>query len=223
MHRHRALPRPVRGPLLLAVLAMVPTLLGAQERGGVFGSSRTPVWFASVGTGFQISDVIVDDASASTWDFDAGFMFRGSIERELSRGVAVGVAFNYARLPMVYSSTAAGSSCTRCAADGTISSYGATVRLGGGPGLHQIVDLFIGAMRYGNFEQKSPRGTLSPSSNTDFAFGAGYGFGYSLSNDWALTFVQDGMYALHERSTSPQAGGRLARHFHTRLGVRVGF
>ncbi|MBC7897574.1 MAG: hypothetical protein H7066_19295 [Cytophagaceae bacterium] len=222
MHRHPAVRPPLRHSLLLALVALVPALLGAQERGGVFPGVRTPVWFVSAGTGFQVSDYIVDDASASTWDFDAGFMLRGSIEREIRQGVAVGLVFNYARLPMLYSSTAAGTTCTRCAADGTISSYGATVRLGGGPGLHQIVDLFLGAMRYGNFEQKSPRATLSPSSNTDLAFGAGYGFGYSLSNDWALTFVQDAVYALHERSTSPQAGGRLARHFTTRIGVRVG-
>lgn len=204
-------------------MAMSPALAGAQERGGVFGGSRPPVWFASVGTGFQIPDVIFDDASSSIWDFDAGFVLRGSVEREVARGVAVGFVFNYARSPMIYSSTGATSTCARCAADGTISSYGATVRMGGGPGLHQIVDLFLGAIRYGNFEQQSPRTVLPPSSNTDLAFGAGYGFGYSLSSDWALTFVQDAIYALHERSELPQAGGRLARHYNTRLGVRVGF
>lgn len=222
MHRHPAVPRLLRWSLVLLV-ALVPALLGAQERGGVFSGSRTPVWFASIGTGFLIPDIIDDDASSSTWDFDAGFTLRGTIEREVARGVALGVVFNYARLPMIYSSTATTSTCTRCFGEGTISNYGAIARIGGGPGLHQIIDLFIGAIRYGNFEQKSPRTTLPPSSNTDFAFGAGYGLGYSLSTDWALTFVQDGLYAFHERSESPQAGSRLARHFNTRLGVRVGF
>lgn len=202
---------------------MVPALLRAQERGGVFGGNRTPVWFASVGTGFQVSDYVVDDASSSTWDFDAGFMLRGSVEREIAQRVYVGVAFNYARLPLTYASTGASSTCARCAADATVSSYGGTVRLGGGPGFHQVIELFLGALRYGNFEQKAPQGPLSPSSNTDFAFGAGYGFGYSLSSDWEVLLVQDAVNALHERSTSAQAGGRLARHYTTRLGVRVGF
>jgi hypothetical protein len=208
---------------LVVALTLTATSARAQDGRGVFSGTREPTWFASISSGFQLGEYIVDDASSSIWDFDAGFMLRGTIEREVARHVYAGVAFTYARLPLTYSSTAFSSPCSRCAADGTISSYGALVRVGGGPGFHQILELFIGALRYGNFEQKTPRGTLPPSSNTDFAFGAGYGFGYTLSRDWSVQLVQDATNALHERSTSQQAGGRLARHFATRLGVRVGF
>jgi hypothetical protein len=220
-----SIPRPrLLSALVLAVAAaLAPAIATAQDGRGVFSGTREPVWFASISTGFQLGEYIVDDASSSIWDFDAGFMLRSTIEREVARHVYAGLAFNYARLPLTYTSTGGSGSCARCAADGTISSYGALVRLGGGPGFHQILELFIGALRYGNFEQQTPRGTLPPSSNTDFAFGAGYGFGYTLSRDWSVQLVQDATNALHERSTSQQAGGRLARHFATRLGVRVGF
>ena len=204
------------GAALLATLG--PRAAGAQGR----RAGGEPRWFASAGAGFQWGDYVTDPGSGSTWDFDAGFTLRGTVEREVASRVALGIAFNYARLPLTYASSGAAGSCQACAADATVTSYGGLVRIGGGPAFHQVVEVFIGALRYGNFEQASPRQALPPTSNTDFAFGAGYGFGYSLASDWQVVLMQDALYSMHERSTVPQ-GGRVARQYTTRLGLRVGF
>lgn len=218
----RSRPAPFVRLLGAALSMLVLAAAGqAQDRGG---TGRTPVWSASIGSGFQWGDYVVDQESASTWDFDAGFALRGTVEREVASRVAVGVAFTYARLPLTYASLGTGTTCAaQCAADATLTSYGGLVRIGGGPGFHQVIELFMGAVRYGNFERASPRETLPPESNTDFAFGAGYGFGYSLASDWQVVLMQDATYAMHERSTLPQGGGRVARNYMTRLGLRVGF
>lgn len=206
---------------MIATLLGLPAAASAQRRDDSGGGERA--WFASASAGIQFGPLVLDDASSSRWDIDAAFSWRATVERAVSPGVTAGLAFSHARLPMTYVSTAASSSCARCAADVTVSSYGGIVRVGPGSarGFHQVLEVFVGALRYGNFEQVSPRGRLAPASNTDFAFGAGYGFAYAIGNDYAVQLVQDAVNALHERST--QGGGRLARHLSTRLGVRVGF
>lgn len=211
---------------LLATALLVPARGAAQERGREraprsSGGSTNPRWFASLGAGFQVGDYVVDDASQSTWDFDAGVGLRADLTREVAPRVAVGVAFNYARLPLTWASTGATIGCARCSADATVSSYGALARFGGGLGFHQVAELFLGAMRYGNFVQHATGTTLAPTSNTDVAFGAGYGFGYGISPDWQVVLVQDVLNSLHERSEL--GGGRMSQHYTTRLGVRVGF
>ncbi|MBK8251011.1 MAG: hypothetical protein IPK85_26985 [Gemmatimonadetes bacterium] len=212
-------------PALIALAGLVEPLDAqrrprerARDQGLVVGNA--PRWFATAGPGIHWGPYVVDDATGSTWDLDAAFSLRGSLEREVARFLAVGVAFNYARLPLNFNTFGGTSGCSRCAADATISSYGATVRYGGGPGFHQVIEGFLGALRYGNF---AVTGREVDISNTDFAFGAGYGFGYTIAPDWQLQFVQDGLYAVHERSTSGQGGGRFARHFNSRLSLRVGF
>lgn len=212
----------MRGYLLLALalIATVPRPIKAQ-----FGANDTasPRWFGSVWGGFQFGGFVPDDKSNATWDFDTNWQLRGTLEREVASRVAVGLAFSYARLPLTYSTTV-GTSCVQCAADATVTAYGGLVRFGGGPGFHQVAEVFIGALRYDNFEQVSPRTKLVPASgNTDFAFSLGYGFGYSLAEDWQVLLVQEYLNALHERATQVTGGGRLTQHYTTRLGLRVGF
>lgn len=208
----------------LASLATEP--LHAQrrprERGRDQGFEVTdgPRWFATAGPGMVWGPYVVDDATNSAWDFDAAFSLRGSLEREVARYTSVGVAFNFARLPLTFNDLSGGGGCTRCDGDATVSSYGAMFRYGGGTGFHQVIEGFMGALRYGNFDVPGKNISVS---NTDFAFGGGYGFGYTMARDWQLQFVQDGLYAVHERSTAGQGGGRFARHFNTRLSLRVGF
>lgn len=195
--------------------------------GAQFGSTtrEPPQWFGSVWGGFQFGGFVADDKSSATWDFDTNWQIRGTVERELGSRVAVGAAFSYARLPLTYAASGGvATSCLRCAADATVTTYGGLLRFGGGPGFHQVAEVFIGALRYDNFEQVSPRGALEPSSgNTDFAFGLSYGFGYSIADDWQVLLVQEYLNALHERSTQTTGGGRLVQHYTTRLGLRVGY
>jgi len=195
----------------------------AEAQFGSMADEAPPRWFGTAWGGFQFGGFVPDDESNATWDFDTNWQIRGTLERELGSRVAVGVAFSYARLPLTYSSPTS-ATCTRCAADATVTTYGGLVRFGGGPGFHQVAEVFVGALRYGTFEQLDPRVKLAPESgNTDFAFGLGYGFGYGLAEDWQVVLVQEYLNSLHERSTQVTGGGRLTQHYTTRLGVRVGF
>jgi hypothetical protein len=214
--------------LLLVAVSDIATAQRRRPRGenprDTATGGNAPVWFASAGAGMQWGAYIVDDRSQSIWDFDAGFSLRGGIEREVAPRFTLGLAFNYARLPLNLRSTAqATTGCRSCAADATISSYGASMRYGGGLGFHQVIEGFVGAMRYGNFTPAAGGQGLAVTPNTDFAFGGGYGFAYGIAPDWQVQLIQDGLYAIHERSTLGLGGGRIVRHFNSRLAVRVGF
>lgn len=204
-----------RTRLLLALLIAIP-LRGETQ--------TTPKWFVSAGAGVQWGPYVVDQQSNASWDFDGGFGFRGAVERQLTPQFSAGLAFNRARLPLTYTNFGGGS-CGRCAADATVSSYGILARYGGGgrQALHQVIEGFAGALRYGNFTQTQGGATLAPTSNTDLALGVGYGFGITIAPDWHLALVQDAVTAVHERSTLQQAGGRMVQHYMTRLTLRVGF
>ena len=217
-------------PVLLLLLGVSATGSAQRRRPGE-GRPReapqgatTPRWFASAGPGMQWGPYIVDDASQSIWDFNAGFSLRGSIEREVAPLLAVGLAFNYARLPLDFERTAQViTGCRVCAADATVSSYGAVMRYGGGQGFHQVIEGFVGALRYGNFTLAAGGEGDPVITNTDFAFGGGFGFAYGIAPDWQVQLIQDGLYAVHERSTLGLGGGRIVRHFNTRLALRIGF
>lgn len=216
--------------LLVIALAALTSDAAAQrprERGreeGVLQVAKLPKWFATIGTGIQWGVFLVDDRSATSWDFDGGFALRGTLEREVAPQFSVGAGFNYARLPLTITTfPGAQVGCGRCAADATVTSYGATMRYATGRGgsFRQVVEGFAGALRYGNFSDT--QGTNLGIANTDFAFGAGYGFGFQLAPDWHLQLVQDGLYSVHERSELGQGGGRIVQHYTTRLTLRVGF
>lgn len=209
----------------LLVLLVPSTLLGQRRRGGGRGgggpSSRE--WFASASAGLQFGDYVTDESSNSIWDFDASFATRATIEREIAPGLGVGLMFSYARQPLTYQTiTPSTTACRVCAADATVSSYGAYLRYGGGPGFHQLFEGFLGATRFGNFTDRSGQ-TLPPVSNTDISFGIGAGFGYGFGQDWEMFVMQDAINAIHERGSALQGGDRVARTLMTRLGIRVGF
>jgi hypothetical protein len=198
-------------------------LIAATQAGAQATASQEPrVWWGSLWTGIQIGDFIDDAPTSANWDFDGGLMFRLTLEREIVPRVSVGVAVNHARLPLSYTSVASG--CTRCNADADVTSYGGIVRYGGGTGFHQVYEVTIGVTRYGNFERSSPKTPLPPSGgNTDFAFGAGAGFGYTLSRDWQINLIQDVQYGFHERPPEGAGGSRITRGYVTRIGMRIGW
>ncbi len=211
--------------LFLSVVVTAPHTLTAQFP----AAPREPVWFTTLGVGLQFGGVyIVDDATQSTWDFDAGIAWAGTVERNVSRDIAVGLAWQYARLPLAYRSLSQTGPCTPgCGADATVAYAGVLGRYGGGGlGFQRILELSVGAMRYGSFEATpgSGGGRLAPESgNIDFAVGVGGGFGYGISQDWQVMIVQGAMNTIHERSQSPSGAGRITQHYSTRVGVRIGW
>lgn len=211
--------QPARFATLTVVAVLTTTPAGAQFA----PARREPRWFASIGTGFQLGAYVVDAASGSQWDLDAGFPLRVTVERVAAPNITIGAMFSYARLPMTYSSQTTSGCSPSCGGDATVSNYGALLRYGDGQGFRRLVEITLGAMRYGNFVQKSNGATLAPRSNTDFAFGTGFGFGYGFANDWQVSIMQDAVTSIHERPDESIGGSRVARHYVTRVGVRVGF
>lgn len=196
---------------------------GQRRRGGERGRPSTKEWFASASAGLQFGDYVTDEPSNSIWDFDAAFAMRATLEREIAPQLGVGVMFSYARQPLTYQSiTRPSAGCDLCAADATVSLYGAYFRYGGGAGFHQLFEGAVGATRFGNFTDRAGQ-TLPPTSNTDFSFGVGAGVGYGFSGDWEVFVMQDAIYAIHERGSALQGGDRVARTLMSRLGLRVGF
>lgn len=211
----------VKCVLLLAALA--PGIAVAQPLAVAGG----PTWFSTLGVGLHFGAFIVDDGSDATWDFDAGVAWRGTLERNVVSDISVGIAWQYARLPLSYRSLSQSGTCAvACAADATVGFLGLVGRSGGGGlGFQRLIEVSVGALRYGSFQGTTAGvGRLAPESgNTDFAMGFGGGFGYGITPDWQVMLVQDALYSIHERSLSPMGAGRITQHYSTRLGVRIGW
>ena len=76
-------------------------------------------------------------------------------------------------------------------ADADIITAHGLFHIGGGLGLHQIIELQAGSTNYRNF-QSSDGATLAPRDDTDFSFAAGYGigFGFSLPLAGAMSLLE---------------------------------
>lgn len=182
-------------------------------------------WWMSASGGYTWGDRVTDPKTQSDWRFDRNWSASVSIEREFGPGVAMGVTYNYSRLPLRYQSLDATGTCDPCRGDATMASYGLTMRSGeGARGLHFASQLFIGAVQYSHFtlEGSSASALAARSiSNTDFAYGIGLGFGYSLGRDWEWTTMLNTLSGRHEQDRDI-FGQSNSRHYSLQTGVRVG-
>lgn len=182
----------------------------------------SPQWWTSLGLGLFQSQPVQDGATSSTWDFGSTVQWRATLERELDRGSALGLAMTFVRAPVTYSSDSPlPNSCAHCDADANITQVLATFHAGGGLGFHQVIELGLGATIYSGFRARSDGRALAPGSDADPAFAIGYGFGYGVGENTQVEFVQELAASLHQ-STGLAAGTNTAiRSYTTRLGVRV--
>lgn len=209
---------------LAAVLAAAPAAAqGPRGRGGMGGFGDGPKWWGSVWGGYQWSNNVGDPSTNSTWGYDSGLSFRLTAEREVAPNIAVGVAWNYSRMPLAVVGNSSASVCRAgCAADGTVASYGLTLRSGGGRGFHIVYEGFLGAMQYSNFSVEGEGAApFADVKDTDFAWAFGTGFGYALSSDFQLVGVFEYGNSVHEKS-SDLFQRRTTQHYTTRVGLRVG-
>ena len=224
----------MRRTLLQGLLALI-TLAAASPAGAQFDgaprSGGSPKWWVSAWGGYQWADRVSDPASAADWLFDQSWSTRLTVEREVTPGIAAGLAYNYARIPLrfrnfISTDGGAGGSCNSCTGEATLASYGLTVRSGmGSRGFHLITEGFLGAIRYGNFELEESSPTVVAAreiANTDFGYAIGVGFGYALARDWQIVTLFETLNGIHER-TDNLFGQRNSRHYSTRAGVRFGF
>jgi hypothetical protein len=218
-------------PRRFAPLAIAATLALVAAPPAAAQVIRVPVqgapsaWVSLAAGIVQFGDVVDDGTTNSAWDFQTAAVVRGSIEREYRRGTSYGVAASYARPAMRYTTLASSGGAARVRGAASVASLGALFRAGGGAGLHQVIEVSLGARRYSGFRADGG-GDLAPEDgDLDFTGGLGFGFGYPLGERAAVTLVQDADFSFHQREkgAGTEFDGGIHRSYVTRLGLRYGF
>ena len=212
---------------LLAVLLVVLVAQPAesQVRRRVSRVTEPDVWLTgSIGL-FNGNDVS-DGKTNSVWDFGRASVpqYRLAVEKSFNRNMSIGATGTYMHAPFTYLSDGSSGSCTRCAAHMDIVSAGASFHVGGGLGLHQVLEASAGAIQYRNLKSDGDKTLLAPrDGNIDPYFTFGYGFGYTLNQNTQISIVQDFGLAIHERTGLTSEDSNTLTQRTLRLNLRYGF
>jgi hypothetical protein len=207
------------------VLVVFALMLVAQSaQGQIIGReqtrfSRDPIGWVSLGIGWMQQGGFNDPETGDGWDFGSAPQWRATLEFPVGRGATVGVAGTIARVPLIFD----GSTCAtaRCDADANVSQLFGLFRLGGGSGLHQVIDIQAGITMFSNFREVDSGTRLGTGDMSQaFTFGIAYGFGYPLSPRTHVTLGQDWGLIILERQ--PGTSQRTVQQTSTRIGIRFG-
>ncbi len=212
---------------LAACLACAAAPVEAQiirpPRGG------EPVLWVSFSPGLFQAQTVLDGRTDTAWDFSrsSALTLRGSLELAMRGGAAFGVVGSYANVPMRYFSGLDGiggpvPECQPCDAHVKVMSLGGLFHIGGGDGLHQVIEVSAGVTHYRDFVTDDGGSALPPESDTDLAFTIGYGFGYSMNPRFRFTLVQDYGIVVHQGEGLGNDAGTTSSQRVTRIGVRMG-
>lgn len=206
---------------LAAAVAIAETAEGQIIRHPV--RTLEPTAWAGVSIGLVQHGTVRDGTTGSTWQFGDAVQYRTSLERRIQPGSALGAAATFSRAPLTYH----GAGCTvgsSCDADANITQiFGSFHAGGGGYGLHQVLQLQLGATLFHNFRERTTGAVLPPeSADVDLAFSLGYGFGFTLSPRAQLNVVQELGVSMHQRENLPAATTIANRFGVTRLSLRLG-
>ncbi|MEO8576841.1 MAG: hypothetical protein ABI556_09085, partial [Gemmatimonadales bacterium] len=183
------------------MLMTLATSAGGQVRRRVPAVPEPGAWL-SVGIGLFNGNDVSDGNTESTWDFGRASnpQYRASLEKAVNRTTSFGATASYVHLPFTYIGSGASASCSRCAAHMDMIAAAGSFHVGGGTGLHQVLEASAGAVQYRNLRRDSDKSSLAPSKgNIDPYFTFGYGFGYAFDAITQVSVVQDFGLALHER------------------------
>ncbi|MEX1187349.1 MAG: hypothetical protein WEA80_12230 [Gemmatimonadaceae bacterium] len=193
-----------------------------------------PANWISVGIGAFSANSVSDGDSQTTWDFGNATspLYRASLEKAFSNGMAVGLAGTYVRAPIIYFANFTvdpnpenpAPFCGRCDAEVDVYSLGVNFEAGSGMGLHQVYGGSIGVTRYANFERTSDGVELRPTDAVNALSGTfSYGFGYAFSPRTSVVGVYDIGLVYHSRDglSSDQRNTLVPRTF--RISLRQGF
>ena len=190
------------------------------------------VW-VTAGIGLLQTESIADGRTQSAWDLDANSaQWRASINTK-PRGLSLSVTGAYAQIPTTYvaigpdpappiEGDAPCLATGACSATTDVLTLLATARLGGGRGLHQVLELALGASGIASF-RTDDGSRLAPEQDTDFTGTIGYGVGYGFSDYFQVAIVQDFGFNVHQRDDLPSSANSLTRRHVTRLTARFGF
>ena len=213
----------MRSILVLAIASVFVSTADAQARRRVPRPVEPSIW-GSLSVGLFNANDVSDGRTESTWDFGqaSSAQFRASLEKAVSSSISVGAAASYARVPFTYRGGGA-AGCAACAAHLDVITLGASFRVSGGQGFHQVLEASAGALQYRGLERDSNGETLPPADgNIDPYFTFGYGFGYGFSRNMQVSVVQDFGLALHERDGLSSEQSNTLRHRTIRLNIRYG-
>ena len=168
----------------------------------------------------QVGEV-EDGRTGTVWRFSDGLQYRGSLEYDIRRGSAVGIALSHApSVDMAYDDP---EGCDRCDGSAAITTVAALFHAGGNAlGMHQVIEVQVGVARYHAFDIEGAGATPPPEGDTDLSLGLGYGLGFALSPRWQLSLVQEFAQVFHQRDGLSGDARRNVGHYVTRLGVRYG-
>lgn len=228
--RLRALSR----PLLSVLLITVADGAGAQIRGRPVSNPDAAWWFSG-GAQAAVMNDINDGASGSIWKFgsDPLLQLRGSLERALDDATTIGVSAAYGKVdlqvvPFVITndgtvSVGLPASCAQqCSAEAEMWSAMAQFRSGGGDRFHTFFEANGGVTGFRNMRTRSDRAPIGKAS-MDLSGTVGGGFGYTLSNGFAITVVQDFGIGFHSKAGLPEGTSRSWRVRNTRAALRFRF
>lgn len=215
----------MRRLLAVILLAGFATQADAQVRRRVPRVAEPSIW-TSLSVGLFNANDVSDGKTNSTWDFgrSSNPQFRASLEKALSSTASIGATGTFVHVPFTYNGTASAESCTQCAAHLDIASLAASFHVGGGVGLHQVIEASAGAVQYRNLTRDSDDSPLAPTGgNIDPYFTFAYGFGYSLNPTSQISVVQEFGLALHESKGLDSSDSNTLRNRTIRLNFRYGF
>jgi hypothetical protein len=183
-----------------------------------------PDYWVGLSIGYLNGTTLSDDATGATWMFGYTSQIRATIEKTLSRGVAMGLGAGFATAPLTYEpGNTFNSACFEaCQATADITQYVAFIRGGGAEGFHPTFELEGGVTQFSNFRDKLTDSQLPSRGAYDLTFGLGAGYEYGFSRttaiyaDWTYDLV------LH-RQSSASTNQTAPRLFAFRGGFRVGF
>jgi hypothetical protein len=205
--------------LAIATLAAIATAL-APSRALAQLVTSSPGAYATLSVGYQDLPDIHEGGSDSDWRIGGFPIFRGSIEMPVNRGSQLGAVVSYARMPMTYY----GADCNGCNADATLWQALGMFRMGGGRGLHQVIEITAGVSSVQDIRQQSGGQKLGPGSPVIAPTVAlGYGFGYPITPRLDLVLLQEYGLMFFKRGDAPAgSNGSTPRTQVTRIGLRMG-
>lgn len=211
---------------LIALLLVMPLAVPAesQVRRRVPRTPQPSVWFAA-GVGLFNANGVDDGGTGSRWDFGeaSSAQYRASIEKAVQGSASIGATATYTRIPFTYSGPSGSMSCSQCAAHLDAVSLGASFHVGGGTGLHQVLEGSAGVIQYRNLQRDSDGSRLAPEDGSiDPYFTFGYGFGYAFNPSMHVSVVQDFGLGLHERTGLTSEQSNTLRQRTIRLNFRYG-
>jgi hypothetical protein len=203
------------------VLAFIMLTVAAPASAQVRFPARPagPNTWASGSVGLYQLQNMFDPGSDAFLDFGSIVQLRGTLERDLQRGAAIGAAVTFARAPLTYD----GPDCSGCDADVSIWQALAILRIGGGGlGLQQVIELGAGVTGLGEVRERDG-GRLAPETSINPTFSIGYGLGFAFSANTQLMFLQEIGLMVHRRGDRPAGDdSNLPRTYATRIGLRFG-